>query len=284
MFRQHNEGLMTITIRPVTTIEECRTLERLQAEIWQCDDLEVVPGHAVFTLAKEGNIVLAALDDGQPIGFAFGFLSLTDDGQLKYASHMVGVLPAYQNQGIGYRLKLAQREALLAGDIRLMTWTFDPLQARNARFNLRKLGAVCNTYYSNLYGTMRDGLNQGLPSDRFRVDWWLDTRRVADRIAGDFVDADPAAEHPVLNPATRLPAGLLAPPNKFSEPTDELCLVEIPPDIDALKSQDSELAPAWRLQTREIFENAFAANYTAVDLIRRNDRSYYLLQNFLQLY
>ena len=265
---------MTISIRPVTTIEECQILERLQAEIWQCDDLKVVPDHAVFTLAKEGNIVLSALDDEQPIGFAFGFLSLTDDNQLKYASHMVGVLPAYQNQGIGYRLKLAQREALLARDIRLMTWTFDPLQARNARFNLRKLGAVCNTYYSNLYGTMRDGLNQGLPSDRFRVDWWLDTRRVTDRITGDFVDADPVAEHPVLNPATRL----LAPPNKFSEPAGEFCLVEIPPDIDALKTQDSELALAWRLQTREIFENAFAANYTAVDLIRRHDLSYYLLQ------
>ena len=124
---------MTITIRPVTTIAECRILERLQAEVWQCDDIEVVPDHAVFTLAKEGNVVLLALDDENPIGFAFGFLALTDDYQLKYASHMVGVLSVYQNQGVGYRLKLAQRESLLARDIRLMTWTFDPLQTRNAR-------------------------------------------------------------------------------------------------------------------------------------------------------
>jgi len=274
---------MTITIRPVTIIEECQILERLQAEIWQCDDLEVVPNHAVFTLAKEGNIVLLALDGEKPIGFAFGFLGLTDDHQLKYASHMVGVLPGYQNQGIGYRLKLAQREALLARDIRLMTWTFDPLQARNARFNLRKLGAVCNTYYPNLYGTMRDGLNQGLPSDRFRADWWLDTRRVTDRITGNFRATDSDIDYPVLNRATKLPTRLLAPPLKFSKSTAEFCLVEIPPDIDAIKAQDSELALAWRLGTRNIFKYTFAANYTVVDLIRRQDRTYYLLQKNWQL-
>lgn len=274
---------MGITIQPVTTIEACRILERLQAEVWQCDDLKVVPDHAVFTLAKEGNIVLLALDDQQPIGFAFGFLGLTENHQLKYASHMVGLLPAYQNQGIGYRLKLAQREALLARDIRLMTWTFDPLQSRNARFNLRKLGAVCNTYYPNLYGIMDDGLNQGLPSDRFRADWWMDSRRVVERISGEFAGNDPAIQYPVLNPATELTTGLFAPPDKFSEPIDEFCLVEVPPDIDALKSRDAELASAWRFQTCEIFKSAFAANYTAVDLIRQGERACYLLQKNWQL-
>jgi len=274
---------MTITIRSVTTIAECRILERLQAEVWQCNDIEVVPDHAVFTLAKEGNVVLLALDGEKPVGFAFGFLALTDKRQLKYASHMVGVLLAYQNQGVGYRLKLAQREALLARGIRLMTWTFDPLQTRNARFNLRKLGAVCHTYYSNLYGTMRDGLNQGLPSDRFRADWWLDTPRVTARIGGRFVQTEKFETCPVLNPATRLSTGLLVPPDKFSGPAAEFCLVEVPPDIDVLKVEEPELALAWRLQTREIFTNTFAANYMAVDLTRRQDRTFYLLQKNWQL-
>ena len=133
---------MTISIRPVTTIEECQTLERLQAEIWQCDDLEVVPGHVVFTLAKEGNIVLAALDDEQLIGFAFGFLSLTDDGQLKYASHMVGMLPAYQNQGIGsYVIKKILSVTDKEGwPVRLVYWDFNPAGHLYARVGFKVIG------------------------------------------------------------------------------------------------------------------------------------------------
>jgi predicted GNAT superfamily acetyltransferase len=274
---------MAITINPVTTIEACRVLEQLQVDIWKCCELDVVPDHALFTLAKEGNIVLLARDGEQPVGFAFGFLGFEDDGRLKYASHMVGVLPAYQNQGVGYQLKLAQREALLARNIGLMTWTFDPLQTRNARFNLYKLGAVCNTYHRNLYGDMRDGLNQGLPSDRFRADWWMRSRRVVERITGQSVKTNLVAEYPVLNPATVSQTGLLVPCGSVFDPADEFCWVQIPPDINMLKAQDNALALAWRMQTRHLFEQAFARNYTAVDLVRRGDNCYYLLQKNWQL-
>jgi predicted GNAT superfamily acetyltransferase len=271
---------MTISIHPVTTIEECRIIERLQAEIWGSDDIEVTPDHVLLTLAKEGSIVLLAMgEDEKPIGFAFGFLGFTADNRLKFASHVVGVLPAYQSQGIGYQLKLAQREAALARNLDLITWTFDPLQGRNARFNLRKLGAVCNTYLRHLYGDMRDGLNQGLPSDRFRVDWWIATDHVVDRIAGRFVEQPlPPSECPILNSAATLDNGLLAPAETFAYPENPSCLVEIPVDVNRLKSEAPGLALKWRWQTREIFEMAFATGYTAIDLLRRNDRNYYLLQ------
>ena len=117
---------MTISIQPVSTIEACRAIERLQAQIWQCADIEVTPNHTLLTLAKEGSIVLLALDNDKPVGFAFGFLGFTTDNCLKFASHIVGVLPAYQNSGVGYQLKLAQRELALACNINLITWTFDP--------------------------------------------------------------------------------------------------------------------------------------------------------------
>jgi predicted GNAT superfamily acetyltransferase len=271
---------MTISIHPMTTIEECRIIERLQAEIWGSDDIEVTPDHVLLTLAKEGSIVLLAMDeDEKPIGFAFGFLGFTADNRLKFASHVVGVLPPYQNQGIGYQLKLAQREAALARNLDLITWTFDPLQGRNARFNLRKLGVVCNTYLRNLYGDMRDSLNQGLPSDRFRVDWWIATDHVADRIVGHFVEQPlPSSECPILNPATTLDNSLLAPADIFDYPEYPSCLVEIPADIDRLKSEAPDLALKWRWQTREIFETAFATGYTAIDLLRCEGRNYYLLQ------
>ena len=276
---------MTISIHPVTTIEECRTIERLQAEIWGADDIEVAPNHVLLTLAKEGSIVLLARDeDEKPIGFAFGFLGFTADNRPKFASHIAGVLPAYQNRGIGYQLKLAQREAALARNLDLITWTFDPLQGRNARLNLRKLGAVCNTYLRNLYGDMRDGLNQGLPSDRFRVDWWIATDYVADRIAGRFVEQSlPPSECPILNSATTLDNGLLAPAETFVYPEAPSCLVEIPVDVNCLKSETPELALKWRLQTREIFEMAFATGYTAIDLLRREGRDYYLLQKIKEI-
>jgi predicted GNAT superfamily acetyltransferase len=271
---------MTISIHPVTTIEACRTIERLQAEIWGADDIEVTPDHVLLTLAKEGSIVLLAMDeDENPVGFAFGFLGFAAGNRLKFASHVVGVLPTYQNRGIGYQLKLAQREAALARDLDLITWTFDPLQGRNARLNLRKLGVVCNTYLRNLYGDMRDGLNQGLPSDRFRVDWWIATDHVADRIADHFVEQPlPSSECLILNPATMLDNGLLAPADTFDYPEYPSCLVEIPANIDRLKSEAPDLALRWRWKTRELFETAFATGYTAIDLLRREGRNYYLLQ------
>jgi predicted GNAT superfamily acetyltransferase len=271
---------MTIFIHSVTTIEACRIIERLQAEIWGADDIEVTPDHVLLTLAKEGSIVLLAMDrDENPIGFAFGFLGFAADNRLKFASHIVGVLPAYQNRGIGYQLKLAQREAALARNLDLITWTFDPLQGRNARLNLRKLGAVCDTYLRNLYGDMRDGLNQGLSSDRFQVDWWIATDHVADRIAGRFVEQSlPLSECPILNSATTLDNGLLAPAETFDYPEQPSCLVEIPADVNCLKSEAPDLALKWRWQTRKIFEMAFATGYTAIDLLRREGRNYYLLQ------
>lgn len=270
---------MTITIRPPVTLAEYRAIEWLEAEIWGYE-VGVVPVHLLLTIAKEGGIVLLVFDEAEnPIGFACAFVGLTKDRRVKLASHQAGVLSAYRNRGVGYQLKLAQREAALAQNFDLITWTFDPLQGRNARLNLRKLGAVCNTYISNLYGDMPDKLNQGLPSDRFRVDWWITTEHVSQRISGRFVEPELSPSVcPVLNPATILANGLLAPADTFNLTGNDCCLVEIPTDISRLKQDAPDLALKWRRQTREIFETAFDNGYTAVDLIRREGRNYYLLR------
>lgn len=268
---------MSIIIRAAHTSEDCRAIEQLQAQIWGYSS-GVVPFHLLLTVAKEGGVVLLALDRGEPVGFAFGFPALTADGQLKIASHQAGVLPDRQDQGLGYQIKLAQREATLALGIKLMTWTFDPLQGRNARFNLRKLGAVGKTYTTNLYGEMTDAINQGLPSDRFTVDWWLDSAHVSRRLAGQ--DLEPSLEtlaYPILNPGQPHPDGVSA-PDRFDLPHGSHCLVEIPADLGRLKSSRPDIALTWRLQTRQIFQAAFDNGYTAVDFLRRDGRNYYLLQ------
>ena len=173
---------MIIQIRLLSTQEEIRSVEQLQREVWSLPDVEVVPLHVLITAAKNGGLLLGAFDDERLVGFVFGFPGLTPEGKLKHCSHMAGVHPAYRDRGLGYSLKLAQREHVLAQGIDLITWTFDPLETRNATLNFHKLGAICNTYLPNLYGEMRDGLNAGLPSDRFQVDWWIASERVAQRL------------------------------------------------------------------------------------------------------
>jgi predicted GNAT superfamily acetyltransferase len=262
---------MTITITSPKSISDITPVVQLQAEIWGAPG-ETAPAHLLLTIAKEEGIVHLMLDDDRPIGFSYGFLSRTESGQLKLASHQAGVLAAYQSRGLGYRLKLAQREAALARGLALITWTYDPLQSLNARLNLHKLGAVCRTYIPNLYGEMSDALNQGLPSDRFRVDWWLDSPHVAARLRGEFPDpAQALANYPLLNPAGSAEAPLPA-------DTADVCLVEISANLAKLKTDGPDQARRWRMQTRHIFTTLFERNYSAIDLLRYDGRSFYLLQ------
>jgi predicted GNAT superfamily acetyltransferase len=153
-----------------------------------------------------------------------------------------------------------------------ITWTYDPLLSRNAYLNIAKLGAVCNIYRRSEYGDMRDGLNAGLPSDRFQVDWWLNTRRVEHRLGKhargrlklkQFTKAD---LQPLYAPHTGTD-GLLQPPEHFPPLSGSILLAEIPSDFMALKADDFALARDWRYFTREVFETAFASGYLVTDFV-----------------
>jgi predicted GNAT superfamily acetyltransferase len=240
----------------------------------------------LITAHKNGGVVLGAFETTgarRLVGFTFGFVGLTPAGQLKLCSQMAGVAAEYQNLNIGYQLKLAQRAQVLRQGIELITWTFDPLESRNARFNFHKLGVTCNTFLPNLYGEMRDALNAGLPSDRFQVDWHIASERVASCLDAGRLKLSPAAlqdEGAVLvNPAR---AGeLLRPAEQLLPLAGPQLLIEIPADFQRLKAADLGLARAWREHTRDLFERAFARGYTADDLLVENKRSYYLLQRDL---
>lgn len=269
---------MTIIIRTVETIEDCQLIEQLEMAIWGKDSVEI-SSHLLRVIALEGGVVLLALDEGQAVGFSFAFPALTAANRVKLVSHQTGVLPRYQSSGLGYQLKLYQRQVALTRNFDLITWTFDPLQSRNARLNLGKLGAVCNTYKRHFYGDMTDSLNRGLPSDRFRVDWWIASEHVARRLVGDSIGpAEPTLDCPLLNPDTDSQNGFLAPPATFDSPTTPFCLLQVPPDLPSLKAQSPELALHWRLHTRAVFEACFSQGYTAVNFLRRDDRNYYVLQ------
>jgi predicted GNAT superfamily acetyltransferase len=172
-----------IIIRPLTTHDELLAVEQLQRDAWGVPDIDVVPLHMLITPPRHGGLLLGAFDGDRLAGFVFGFLGLTPDGRLKHCSHMAGVHPDYRDHGVGYSLKLAQRDHVLAQGLDLVTWTFDPLETRNAWLNFHKLGVICNTYIRNLYGAMRAAINAGPPSDRFEVEWWIRSERVVERLA-----------------------------------------------------------------------------------------------------
>jgi len=287
-------GETPIQIRTLGTMDEHHACEEIQRLAWSAGDDEVVPAHMLLAINQKGGLLLGAFDaQSQPndrghrlVGFVMGLLALREPLRpgsaptdvLCHYSHMLGVHPEWWGQGIGYRLKLAQREAALAQGLTLITWTFDPLERRNASLNFAKLGAVCRTYIANLYGELRDGLNKGLPSDRCEVDWWLRSQRVERRIAGERPDFDVLARGvPIINPATSGANGLLRPSAGAVTLKGKSLLAEVPADFQALKQTDLSLARAWREKTRAIFQTAFAQGYSATEYLRQGERSYYLL-------
>ncbi len=269
---------MSLFITPVTTIEECRQIEDLQVEIWNTNLLDVVPDHLLITVAKNGGSVLLARWKDKPVGFTMAFPAETEDGQRKFASHMAGVLPAYQRQNIGYKLKLAQRQVALNKGIELITWTFDPLVSLNARFNMGKLGAVSNTYFRSLYGDMRSALSAGLPSDRLQADWWLNSAHVQTKLSAAQAPVPPD-EALVLNPSPAMTNRHPAPASTLRPLCESRHFIQIPPDIEALKAKDMPLALAWQQQIRRLLEDAFAAGYFITDFVRLKGKneSYYLI-------
>lgn len=203
---------------------------------------------------------------------------------LKMCSHMAGVLPAWQGRGLGVRLKLAQREAILAqGMTDWVTWTYDPLFRVNAVLNIHRLGAVCNTYQRDWYGVMKDGLNAGVPSDRCQVDWWLTSARVEARVAGGEGRREPRSTPPAdmqLLPTIASGSGFRAPVDVEPVLDGRPVAVPIPDDIAAIRRTDAGLGMAWRLAMRHYLEQAFAAGYVMTDCVLIDGAGWhYLLTN-----
>ena len=263
------------TIRLLETPEDMIATENLQRIVWPGSETEIVPTHMLITAIHNGGVVMGAFIKKEVVGFIFGFpgLDMLPDGpHPKHCSHMLGVHPDWRDSGLGFALKRAQWQMVRRQGLDHITWTYDPMLSHNAYLNIAKLGAVCNTYRRSEYGDMRDGLNAGLPSDRFQVDWWLNTTRVERRlgkrsrgalILDQFAKAD---LEPLYTPQTGTDS-LLRPPEHFSPLGEVLLLAEIPSDFMALKSADFALARDWRFFTREVFETAFAEGYLITDFI-----------------
>lgn len=281
-------GTSDVVIRRLETVEEFRLAEEVQREIWGMQDAtEVVPSHLLLTAQKNGGLVLGAFDGDRMVGYLFGFLGRTEEGKPKHCSHQMGVLAPYRGQGIGEALKARQRKFVMQQGLDLVTWTYDPLESVNAHLNIAKLGAICRTYLRNVYGELQDELNVGLPTDRFQVEWWVHSPRVASRFSGKVpspsreLDEVLAGGGRVVNEvhfdATGLPE-----PVAWEPVQAPVVLVEIPANVQQIKAQNMNLARDWRFLTRAIFETYFDDGYTVVDFITRVEdgrrRSFYALE------
>ncbi len=256
--RSHDEGGLDTAVTIEEPQEPARliALEDLQARAWEMEPRGIVPGALMGIIASGGGILLAAYDrdrGDRPVGFVLGLLARRD-GRLYHASHMLATDPAYQGRGIGAALKRRQRDVALAQGLDLMTWTFDPLIARNAHLNLHKLGAISRAYYEDYYGPMDDRFNGGLPTDRLLVEWRLN---------------DPVPPVPLSVPAPPTPIliGERGKPVLRLEraPVGAPLSVWVPGDSTAIKERDPAAALDWRLALRRAFSWAFAHGYVVRD-------------------
>ena len=235
-------------IRDLTSIEEFRQVVELEKEIWgytDAGDLVTVPVFC-FTVHRGGTLV-GAFDGDRLIGFAYAVVGMKD-GKPMHWSHMAGVLESHRG-GVGFALKLAQRERAMAQGLDLIEWTFDPLQTMNAHFNFSKLGGVSTEYAVNFYGESTSALHRGTPTDRLVLSWNLADPLVTKRL---FENDDESRRQRIES----LAAG-------------DHAWIEIPMGFTDIQQRQPELALEWRLKTREQFQDYIGRGYRVVDFVLR---------------
>ncbi len=239
----------TISVRKCEGIEEFNRCVELQKEIWGEADIEVEPATLFVVASETGGQVLGAFDGERLVGYTLALVGFAN-GTVFLHSHMTGVLAGYRDRGVGRALKLFQREEALGRGIRLIVWTFDPLETRNAHFNLNRLGAIARKYFSNLYGVTTSPLHLGLPTDRLWAEWQLDSRRVVAAVSD--LGKEPGL---TLGAAT----------------------VELPAEIDLWKESDTARVAGVQTRIRREFTGWFARGYAAVGVRRSAAGTAYLL-------
>jgi predicted GNAT superfamily acetyltransferase len=237
-----------IEIRQLFQLEEFSEVLRLQQEIWGFADVELLPLRFLVVVTKVGGHVFGAFDGEKMIGFCFAIPGVKPEGRPYLHSHMLGVLGPYHNAGVGRRLKLRQRDDALARGLGLIEWTFDPLELKNAFFNIERLGVIVRRYNVNQYGITASPLHGGLPTDRCVAEWWIDSTRVRALLAGE--------------PRERR--------------ADEC--ISFPADIARIRAEEPSRAREIQEANAEKFQSAFARGLAVTGFDRRPAAGVYLLE------
>jgi predicted GNAT superfamily acetyltransferase len=237
-----------IEIGKLSTQEEFRQAVALQKEIWGFADIELAPVRLFTVASKIGGFSLGAFDNEKMIGFCLALPGLKEGGKGYLHSNMLGVLPSYSNHGLGRSMKLAQRTEAIEQGIDLIEWTFDPLELKNAYFNLEKLGAIIRRYVPNMYGMTSSPLHGGLPTDRCTAEWWISGDRAEAAING----------RPMNRPAVE-------------------ATIEVPNAIAELRKNDPDQARAIQEAVGERFVKLFGMGLAVTGFERSKETGSYLL-------
>lgn len=242
-----------VELRPLGSVADSDRIARVVGETWGHE--QSVPREMVRALAESGNVPYGAFAGEDLVGFVLGWAGVDPAEGLHVHSHMLATVPDRRHRGVGFALKLAQRAQALDQGIAFVRWTFDPLVARNAYFNLHKLGAVIDRFERDFYGEMTDSLNRGDRSDRFVVRW--DVRETPGPWAVPFA-GDPV----VVRRATD------GRPDVLRERSGGAAIVEIPTEHAALRVSDPELARTWRDAVATAAEACLARGLVGASFLR----------------
>lgn len=269
--------MQDMEIRELTKLEEFQRCVEIQKIVWGFDDpYDVVPLPLLLVSQRNDGIVLGAFDGDRMVGFVYSLPGVHHGVRLQW-SHMLGVLEDYRNSDIGYRLKMAQYEMAQRLGYELVEWTYDPLESRNAYFNLRKLSCIAREYEVNIYGETSSPLHKGMPTDRFVVHWPIPP------LIKTLPDWTTVPETPALVTRTRQVGSdllLIEDVDRIGE--DEFLFVEIPENIQAVKAYSSDAALRWRIKTREVFLHYLQSGYVIYSFLRMSARSFYVLKHLPQ--
>ena len=274
-------------IRDLTTIDEFRQVMDLERAIWGYTDSSDMVGVPVFifTIHRGASLIGAFDRSARMVGFAYAVVGMKDQRPMLW-SHMTGVLPEFRG-GLGYRLKLAQRDRALAQGYDLIEWTFDPMQAMNAHFNFAKLGGIVEEYEENFYGESTSALHKGTPTDRVVLSWKIATPHVVRRLerarppqeaVASTMRAHEVSESRVAN--TTVMEGEWRKTKQIDLTIgDRRVWIEIPTGFTEMQQRAPDHALAWRMDLRQMFQTYFAKGYRAVDFVLQREQGFgrYLL-------
>ena len=264
--------------------EEFRAVAEIQREALGLEQEPPVPVPLQRAIQDNGGLVLGAFADIHLAGFALGFLAW-DGKQLYHYSHMTAVRPEYQNHHVGFRLKAFQRDEVLSAGLPVVRWTFDPLRSRNAYLNVRRLGGVPDRYLVHYYGQLGSAEDRGLETDRIRVTWAVASPKVEQRLRGELPNAaQDLAVHQSATPMVETEAGDtgMRLPTAVAEPTAASATIEIPFDLELIRTHEAKSLRTWRHATRDAFRMAFDLGYRVEDFavipLEHERRSFYFLR------
>ncbi|GGA18999.1 GNAT family N-acetyltransferase [Psychrobacillus lasiicapitis] len=252
-----------LTMRVLKTVDEMQLVRQLEEIVW---GMESIPVHQTLTAVKNGGLIIGAFDEEKLVGFSYGFAGYQNN-EAYLCSHMLGIHPDYQLQGIGKKLKEKQLVVAKEMGYKLITWTFDPLESRNAYLNVTKLYGIVDTYIENCYGEMTGGINAGLPTDRLQIEWWI----TSDRVEKKWMPSNVIFDNPFQTALSEQNLPILVEPDLF-DLTSQGYEVPIPQQFQEMKKISPETAIQWRLQIRKIMQGLFSKGYALV-AVRKTDES-----------